>query len=163
METAISTRAAGYADVFAIAAFQTAVWNEAYRGLVAQAYLDRTTVADRELRWAERIGSRDILLAEHDGELVGIASSCEREDARPGPRLELASLYVTSGMRSKRIGARLVDELLRGAPAVVWVFSRNTRAIAFYERCGFAVDGESAFDVDTDLEELRLTRPVRRI
>src|SRR5438552_4933241 len=98
METAITTRRAGYADVFAIAAFQTAVWSEAYDGLVPASYLERTTVADRELRWADRIGRRSILLAESgdDGRapLVGVASSSLRDDERPGPQLELNSLYV---------------------------------------------------------------------
>jgi len=86
METEI-TRPAGYADVFAIAEFQTAVWNEAYRALVPASHLERTSVADRELRWADRIGRRDILLAESAGGattgLVGVASSSRRSDERP--------------------------------------------------------------------------------
>src|SRR4051794_23010957 len=110
METGITTRRAGYADVFAIAAFQTAVWNESYRGLVPESYLARTTVADRELRWADRIGPRDILIAERAGqqgsELIGVASSSTRSDERPGPALELNSLYVADGMRSAGVGAR---------------------------------------------------------
>jgi GNAT superfamily N-acetyltransferase len=163
METAITTRPAEYADVFAIAAFQTAVWNEAYRGLVPASYLERTTVADRELRWADRIGRRSILLAESgDGgiaRLVGVASSSPRDDERPGPVLELNSLYVARGMRNAGLGARLVDELLRGAPAVVWVFAANLRAVVFYENCGFALDGQETVDDDTGLPELRMSRP----
>ena len=158
METAISTRAAGYADVFAIAEFQTAVWNEAYRGLVPASYLERTTVTDREVRWADRIGRRDILLAENGGELVGVASSSPRDDERPGPRLELNSLYVARGMRSKGLGARMLRELLGDAPAVLWVFAANARAIAFYAGCGFAADGHETFDDDTGLPELRMSR-----
>jgi GNAT superfamily N-acetyltransferase len=162
METGITTRRAGYADVFAIAAFQTAVWNEAYRGLVPPSYLVRTTVADRELRWADRIGRRDILIAEGAGarawELVGVASSSPRDDERPGPALELNSLYVAAGMRSAGLGARLLTELLGDAPAVLWVFAANVRAIAFYERRGFSLDGHETIDDDTGLSELRMTR-----
>ncbi|MEO6115182.1 MAG: GNAT family N-acetyltransferase [Pseudolysinimonas sp.] len=159
METAITTRAAEYADVFAIAEFHTQVWNEAYRGLVPASYLDRTTVADRELRWADRMKRRDTLLAERGGELVGLASSSRRDDERPGPLLELNSLYVADGMRSAGLGARLVEELLRGAPAVLWVFAANTRAIAFYERCGFSVDGHERIDDAAGLPaELRMSR-----
>src|SRR4051794_23047243 len=158
METAITTRAAGYADVFAIAAFQTAVWNEAYRGLVPASYLERTTVTDREVRWADRIGRRDILLAELGTELVAVASSSPRDDERTGPRLELNSLYVAPGMRGAGLGARMVAELLGGASAVLWVFAANTRAISFYAGCGFAPDGQETMDDDTGLPELRMTR-----
>jgi GNAT superfamily N-acetyltransferase len=163
MGTAIRTRPAGSADLSAIAAFQTAVWNEAYRGLVPAPYLERTTVADRELRWAERIGRRDILLAERDDDgtldLVGVASSSRREDERPGPLLELNSLYVAHGMRRSGLGARLLAELLGDAPAVLWVFAANAGAVAFYETCGFAVDGHATIDDDTGLPELRMSRP----
>ena len=163
METPISTRAAGYADVFAIAEFQTAVWNEAYRGLVPASYLERTTVADRELRWADRIGRRRILVAELLApelrpDLVGVASSSPRTDERPGPRLELNSLYVAPGMRGAGLGSRMIDELLGAEPAVLWVFAANTRAVSFYERCGFAADGHETIDDDTGLPELRMTR-----
>lgn len=158
METAISTRAAGYADVFAIARFQTAVWNEAYRGLVPASYLERTTVADRELRWADRVGRRDILLAESGAGIVGVASSSTRTDERPGPRLELNSLYVARGMRSGGLGSRMLRELLGDAPAVLWVFSANSRAISFYESCGFAADGQATMDDDTGLSEVRMSR-----
>ena len=158
METPISTRTAGYADVFAIAEFQTAVWNEAYRGLVPVSYLERTTVADRGVRWADRIETRWILLAESGSELVGVASSSTRTDERPGPRLELNSLYVAPGMRSAGLGSRMIDELLDGAPAVLWVFAANARAISFYEGCGFAADGHETIDDDTGLPEVRMSR-----
>jgi GNAT superfamily N-acetyltransferase len=158
MESAISTRAAGYADVFAIAEFQTAVWNEAYRGIVPASYLEHTTVTDRELRWADRIERRAILLAEVGPDLVGVASSSPRTDDRPGPRLELNSLYVAHGMRSAGLGARMLAELLDGAPAVLWTFAANTRAISFYEGCGFAADGHETIDDDTGLREVRMSR-----
>jgi GNAT superfamily N-acetyltransferase len=161
METAITTRPAAAADLFAIAEFQTAVWNEAYRGLVPASYLEGTTIADRELRWAERIGRRDILLAEsgdEGGRLVAVASSSPRDDERPGPPLELNSLYVARGMRRGGVGARLVTELLGNAPAVLWVFAANAGAIAFYEKCGFSADGHATIDDDTGLPEPRMSR-----
>jgi len=61
-------------------------------------------------------------------------------------------------MRKVGVGARLVAELLGGAPAVLWVFADNPRAIAFYARCGFALDGEKTVDSDTGLPEVRMSR-----
>ena len=52
----------------------------------------------------------------------------------------------------------MLDELLLDAPVVVWAFSENLRAISFYRRCGFQLDGETEVDPDTGLQELRLTR-----
>jgi GNAT superfamily N-acetyltransferase len=101
----IVTRAASTRDVHAIAVFQSAVWNEAYSGLVPQSYLDRATVAERELRWADRIGRRDMLLAEIGAELVAVASCSLRTDARTGPRLELNTLYVAAGIRGRGLGS----------------------------------------------------------
>jgi hypothetical protein len=52
----------------------------------------------------------------------------------------------------------MLVELLLDAPAVLWAFSENVRAIAFYRRCGFQFDGETALDLDTGLSEVRLSR-----
>jgi GNAT superfamily N-acetyltransferase len=162
MEGEITLRQAIPDDVRAIAEFQTATWNEAYRGLVPQSYLDRTTVEVRQQRWAARTGDRCILLAERGRELVGVGSSSVRTGGDPGPRLELNSLYVAARVRGSGLGERLLEGLLLGAPAVVWAFSANARAVAFYQRCGFAPDGNTSFDTDTGLGELRLTRSTAR-
>ena len=105
-----------------------------------------------------RSSRRGILLAELGADIVGVASSSTRIDERPGPRLELNSLYVAHGMRSMGLGTRMLDELLGDAPAVVWVFSANSRAISFYEGCGFAQDGHETIDDDTGRPEVRMGR-----
>ena len=88
-------REAEVSDVRAVAEFQTRCWREAYRGLVPQSYLDRVTVADREVRWRERIvsGARWVALAESGGLLVGVVS-WGMTDVPGVPALELKSLYV---------------------------------------------------------------------
>jgi hypothetical protein len=52
----------------------------------------------------------------------------------------------------------MLDELLGDAPAVLWVFSMNSRAITFYEGCGFAADAHETIDDDTGLPEVRMSR-----
>lgn len=54
----------------------TVCWREAYAGLVADDYLYADGVERRRLdRWRERLaGSREVWLAEADGQVVGVAS-----------------------------------------------------------------------------------------
>lgn len=158
----ITVRRAAPTDVPAIARFQTECWNEAYRGIVPQEYLDRTTVADREVRWASRIQSRDILLAERDGALSAVASTSTRTDRLPGPRFELNTLYVSASERGRGLGAWLLAQAVEARAAVLWVYRGNVRAIRFYLREGFAHDGYEATDPDTGIVEVRMSRGAPR-
>ena len=57
------------------------------------------------------------------------------------PDGELDDLYVLDGFREQRIGSQILNKCINESPNALWlyVFSRNTRAIAFYERFGLAV------------------------
>ena len=65
-------REATVADIRSIAEFQTRCWSQAYRGLVSQEYLDRTTVDTREIRWRQRLVSDGIkmVIAEIEDEAL---------------------------------------------------------------------------------------------
>lgn len=162
-------RRAVAADVRAVAAFQTRCWREAYAGVVPDAYLRRTGVADREVRWTRRIvaGERQVALAESAGELVGVVSWALRgQRPLPGvdppvvdlPAVELCSLYVHPGGRSRGTGRTLLAYALGGGPAHLWVFSANRRAQGFYAREGFSPCGRTRPDPDTGLDEELWTR-----
>jgi GNAT superfamily N-acetyltransferase len=122
-----------------------------YTGIVPQSYLDRVTAADREARWRHRLltGERAIGLAFPEGPLAGVVSWSGSE---------LTSLYVGAGHRGGGLGGRLLRYAIGDAPAHLWVFAANPRAIAFYERHGFALDGGELTDPDTGLPELRMSR-----
>ena len=154
------TRLATIDDAQLIAEFQTTTWNEAYAGLVRPDYLARMTVQTRRDRWAARLlaGERQIMLTEHDGAVVAVMSFGERSDERPGPRLELMSIYLSPPARGTGLADYLVGLALGDADAVLWVFEANARAIAFYRRHGFVPDGETMFDTDTGLPEMRMSR-----
>ena len=57
------------------------------------------------------------------------------------PDGELDDLYVLDGFRGQGIGSQILNQCINESPNALWlyVFSRNTRAIAFYERFGFTV------------------------
>jgi GNAT superfamily N-acetyltransferase len=146
--------------VASIAELQTAAWNDAYRDLVPAEYLDRMTVATRTERWGNRIRLRErtILLAERDGRLEGVVSY--RLASHPGlfEGLELTSLYVAADIRSSGIGSRLLEFALANQPALLWVFRDNLRAIEFYRRHRFDLDGTESLDEDTGLALTRMSR-----
>ncbi len=152
-------RVAGPHDARAVAEFQTAVWREAYEGLVPQRYLDRVGVEERLERWTRRFatGSRQVALAESSGEVVGVVSWAP-SDAAGVPPLELTSLYVGASHRGTPIAARLLEASIGVRPAFLWVFADNPRAHAFYSKHGFAPDGHRAVDADTGVLEQRLVR-----
>jgi ribosomal protein S18 acetylase RimI-like enzyme len=155
--TTVVLRAAGVADVAAIAEFQTACWREAYQGLVPQEYLDRVGAAQRAARWHERLitGAREAAVAFLDDEVVGVVSW-----GRPSPAgLELMSLYVGAGQRGTGLAARLLERAVGREPAYLRVFSGNGRAQAFYRKHGYRPAGGQATDPDTGLREERYARP----
>lgn len=99
------------------------------------------------------------LLAEVDGSPVGFA--VVREEAPPlelpGARpLLLSYIYVDRPFLGSGIGAALMSRCVEGAREqgrdVLWlgVWERNERAIAFYERWGFAHVGEMPFSFGSE-------------
>jgi len=53
----------------------------------------------------------------------------------------------------------MLEAVLQDDPAQLWVLRSNDRAIAFYERNGFAVDGVEFIDPsEPSLVELRIVR-----
>jgi GNAT superfamily N-acetyltransferase len=156
----VCLRPAAVSDLREIATFQTRCWREAYHGLVPQAYLDRVTVEDREIRWRHRLvsGARQIALAEADHAVVGVVSWGESPHARLAPSLELMSLYVAAMYRGRGVAAALLRLAIADSPAHLWVFEANAPARRFYAKHRFRHDGQRKLDPDTGVWEQRLVR-----
>jgi GNAT superfamily N-acetyltransferase len=85
-----------------------------------------------------------VLVAEEDGEVVGLVNAHFRPQLHHlAPVGTIDELVVDEDRRGRRIGERLVEEVLeearrRGADVVeVTTHYRRERAHAFYRRCGF--------------------------
>ena len=123
------------------------VWEEAYADLVPAALLaERRAGRDARIeRWRGIIarGSSDTLLAWSDERLVGFASTGPGRDSPADglPPLELMALYVRSEVYGAGAGHALCVAAIGRAPAYLWVLDGNERAIRFYERQGFRLDG----------------------
>lgn len=151
-------------DAAEIGEFQTRCWQQAYRGVVPDSYLDGTTSAMRSRRWRERIarGERRVLLMQIEGDLVGVASTVvTTPDSTDLPGLELASIYVDQKVQGSGIGSALLVAAVGNEPAHLWVFTSNGRAQRFYAKHGFQPTGEQRVDPDTGVEETRWVRDTR--
>ena len=120
------------------------VWEDAYTGLVPQQILDerRDTVAERVDRWRDIFGQeRPTWVAEDGGLLVGFSGSGPARDNDVDIDLELYALYVRAACYGTGVGFALFEQAVGDRACYLWVLANNERAIGFYERQGFRLDG----------------------
>jgi GNAT superfamily N-acetyltransferase len=126
-------------DARALAELEVRAWRWAYVDFVSDEHM--ITVAERVERWSGRSAEGAFVEELDDGRVVGVVQV--RGDG------ELHGLYVEPAAQGAGLGAALhdfaVDELRRrGVPAAtLWVFAANGHARGFYERRGWAADGET--------------------
>ena len=130
-------------------------WQDSYAGMVDADYLANMTLASAEekaFRW------RDNLFVAKDGErvvgFVGYGAARGEEGAG-----EVFALYVLEEYQHRGIGyalmRRALDELAGCRVVVLWALEENKKALRFYERVGFRLDGEE--------KEIVLGAPVKGV
>ena len=140
----VALRRARPEDAESLAHLHLDVWDDAYTGLMPQQVLDdrRTKVAERVATWRAILEDHDrTLLAEGPDGLVGFAGAGPGRDNDVDIELELMALYVRAGWWGTGVGYALFEEAVGDRAAYLWVLASNERAIRFYERQGFRLDG----------------------
>jgi L-amino acid N-acyltransferase YncA len=125
------------------------IFNQGIRTRASTGYLTEVTVADRQTWFKNH--SKDsyaLLVAEHDGRIIGYASL---EPYRPGRNAfrhtTEASLFIHEGYRRRGIGSQLLSAALlaaRKAGFVVMlaiILDANQGSIRLLERHGFTLWG----------------------
>ena len=169
-------RIARLSDAAAIAELHVRTWQTTYRGLLPDALLDELDVVARTKRWQRILGEAGAgghagsetdaptsatVVAVEDERVLGFASAgAARDDDAPCAR-ELWALYVDPAEHGAGVGAELLCAAVGTHPAYLWVLEGNNRAIAFYEKHGFRLDGgvESEERGGRMLRDLRMARP----
>ncbi|OBK23392.1 acetyltransferase [Mycobacterium asiaticum] len=136
-------------DAYDVARVHVRSWQSAYRGLIAQDYLDSLRPED----WTGRyrigrtgIGEPSTLLAVNGSTICGLAiTGLCRDDDLPNYG-ELFAFYVDPDYMGTGVGRLLMaaarQQLRRVVTAAaLWVLDGNTRARRFYERDGWSLDG----------------------
>lgn len=170
----VSIRRAETADAQALARVHVRTWQEAYRGLMPQDYLDSLDVARWRSGWDRVLEAMDwprtgVLVAEDHDEVVGfVYFGPSRDDGEPTGG-EIYSIYAVPGVWGQGVGRELMAAGLAAladagfAEASLWVLDTNTRARRFYEAGGWTVD-EAGRTLDLrgfSVCEVRYRRPPR--
>ncbi|MFB9745275.1 GNAT family N-acetyltransferase [Pseudonocardia sulfidoxydans] len=160
-------RPADVDDVDGIARVTVRSWRETYAGILAEHHFDGGAYDRRREQWTRFFASDPppgrLVVATVDGEVVGFACAGDAHAAEQGfpaaRPLHLYAIYVLAAHLGSGLGQALLDEVLDGAPAQLWVLRGNDRAIAFYTRNGFAADGVEFTDPDDPaMVEVRMVR-----
>lgn len=148
----VHLRRAELADARGIAEVHVRTWQQAYRGMVPQATLDRLSVEAREGFWraelAERSPHRRPWVAESDGRTVGFVScGISRDLDAELATGEIYAIYVAPGYWRMGIGRLLLEHAYRDLRehvflvATLWVPAGNAMARSFHEALGWTLDG----------------------
>jgi GNAT superfamily N-acetyltransferase len=156
----VGIRRAEPADANPLANLHVDVWDDAYTGLMPQGILDdrRAKVDERAARWREILTTSEhaTWLAEDPEGLVGFSGSGPGRDNDTDIELELYALYVRASYYGTGVGYALFERAVGDRAAYLWVLANNERAIRFYERQGFRLDG-----TEDEHDEGRHVRMVR--
>ena len=151
----IAYRSATAADAEAIARLHAKSWQDNYRGILYDEYLDEKVVTDRLDVWKKRFEdiapNQFCLLAEEDGNLCGLACTYFHDDPRWGALLD--NLHVLNAWKRRGIGAEMMAltarEMIKldlNQPLYLWVFEENHAARKFYDRMGGIIREESEIE-----------------
>lgn len=121
-------------------------WKEAYARLVSQAFLDGRTVEMSRQRAQKAFESGVSTFVAKDGDrVVGFVDygRYRRDDLEDAG--EVYALYILKEYYGKGVGYSLMSHALGALKEyrqiAVWVLLGNDRAIRFYKRCGYRLDG----------------------
>ncbi|GAA1377608.1 GNAT family N-acetyltransferase [Luteococcus sanguinis] len=142
---ALVIKQANYAHLDAMAHMEARAWRESYQGLLGPSIFDDldASVVDNTSHWAELMqqGHYFWIVTEDDGRVLGIAhAGPPRDDDAPQP-LELTTMYLLEEAKGTGVGSALLKTAIGDSPAYLWVLEGNDRAIAFYTKEGFELDG----------------------
>jgi GNAT superfamily N-acetyltransferase len=173
----VEVRPARVEDAAQIAAVHVASWQDGYRGLVPQDYLDGLDAAVWTTRRVHRLQHIDwsrggcFVVTDDHGELAGFthAGASRDDDSGTAAVGEVYAIYLAPDAWGKGFGRALMAAALAQLAkcgyreATLWVLDSNTRARRFYAAAGFKPDG--AVKVDNSrgfpLAEVRYRQSLR--
>ena len=147
----IRLREARHGEELAVAELHVRSWQEAYRGLMPDEFLDRLDPRDRASRYTFGTGGDEgpttMLAVVGEERIAGFVTFGASRDEDARGLGEVYALYVDPDRHRSGVGRLLMAEARRRlgergfAAAVLWVLRGNTRAASFYESENWRPDG----------------------
>lgn len=167
-------RRPGRADAEQMAILHARVWRETYADLMDRQAWERLSPETSLPMW-QTLGAaydsgqgnreardnteRQTWIALVAGEPVGfIAHGPPRGEGPPVVPAELYALNVVAEHQGQGLALRLLDDYGPVGPAFLWVARGNDRAIAFYRRNGYELDGVEEWEEQVGMMHLRMVR-----
>lgn len=155
------------ADAEGFSALHAHVWRTTYRGIMSDEVVDGLSAEGFAPLW-ESVGSaydearvptdgREFWVATEGDVPVGFVMFGPARDVEAPADWQLWSLNVHPDHQGSGIAQELLDHMGPG-PAYLWVAKGNARAIRFYERNGFHLDGAEQPHGHDGVNELRMVR-----
>ncbi|MEM6317802.1 MAG: GNAT family N-acetyltransferase [Bacteroidota bacterium] len=141
----ISYQSATTNDLTAIAALHAKSWQENYRGILTDTYLDDKVEQERLSIWSKRFqqpsDNQYVLAAKENGKLVGFTCLYGGDCDQYGTLLD--NIHVAQSEKGKGIGQQLMTLAGKWAAThypnqglYLWVFASNEKAKGFYTKLG---------------------------
>jgi len=145
------------ADALGIAQVQVQSWDETYRGVLPDAYIDARTVEHRRALWVRVLNdaSSFVWVADASGVIVGFINGGpgRQIDAAHAGDGEVYALYLLKALHNRGVGRALFDAARKTfaqsgyAYFVVTVLSENPSTV-FYERMGGVHTSDGQLSID---------------
>lgn len=129
-------------------------WKDVYTGYVNQELLSDTGCQDRGQQLKKDFISHRLseYVWEESGQILGLLSMGTTADSDKANAFEIWRIYIAVEAQGKGIGGQLLTFAEQNAKAsgyteiLIWAFSKNTRAIRFYQKYGYQIDKEKYLD-----------------
>ncbi|MGB3956123.1 MAG: GNAT family N-acetyltransferase [Brooklawnia sp.] len=143
-------RAESLAEVEVAAWLVAAAVRESYREIVSPAVLEAMTSNDYVIPrihswWRATVDGAHIWLAKRSSDLKAVATAYAdaSDDPEAPTALELRILFALDEAKGSGLADALLHAAIGDSPAFLWTLSGNDRAIGFYRKHGFRLDGAS--------------------
>ena len=132
-------------DATAIASIHTVSWQQNYRGIWSDEYLDGNLLEEKTTYWKKKlthpIDIPFVMLAEEDGEICGFICAFANHSEKWGTLID--NIHVSQNSQNKGIGLQLLKAVAEwintqnlDPKCYLWVLDKNQAGIRFYERHG---------------------------
>lgn len=143
-------------------------WKDVYTGYVNQELLNDAGCQERGQQLKKDFISHRLseYVWEESGRILGLLSMGATADSDKANAFELWRIYIAVEAQGKGIGGQLLTFAEQKAKAsgyteiLIWAFSKNTRAIRFYQKYGYQIDKEEYLDTPYLTNGTRLLKKI---